>query len=51
MLVLILSCVCGYLFCLFIYRMLFSVDTDKINAVLVDYSLAIHFVHAVKKLE
>ena len=34
--------------------MLFSVDTDKNRAVfsvLVDYSLATHFVDAVKKLE
>ena len=36
------------------YGMLFSVDTDKnrvVFSVVVDYFLAIYFVHAVKKLE
>ena len=59
MLVLILSCVCVHLLFLcsirvFVYSMPFSVNTGKNRAVfsvLVDYSSAIYFVHAVKKLE
>ena len=62
MLVLILEfeCVCSCLFCFYTYlgsQIVYrcsTVNTDRNRAVfrlLVDYSLAIYFVHAVKKLE